>query len=391
MSALSACEPEAKGPLRVQHLMWRLSQGGGIPVVVRRLAAGLDPTQVALFITTLRPRVEADDLASVDATIEGLGIWTIGPRQWPRVLFGMASAVRRTNPDIVQLHSGFAWPGLLAKLLHPRTPFVLEVHDGPFRGRNTARNDRLEGWIARRLCTSVICHTTPVANDMVNLWRLDSKKITQFPLAVDTAALAAAGRFRVRWRAELGIPDDHKVILYVTRLAVAKNVELLVRATGQILASRRDVWTVVVADGAEKDRLVELTMSLGVHDRVLLPGPAYGDSLMAAFGGADIYCSSSDYEGFGLGVAEGMAAGLPVVSTDAGGVTDLVVDGETGFLTPVRDVDALCAALEMLVADDRARLDMGRAGQLRASSLFSLQATAQGFTGAYRSAVRTPK
>ena len=86
------------------------------------------------------------------------------------------------------------------------------------------------------------------------------------------------------------------------------------------------------ASGPLEDELRRAVRACALEERVWMPGPLYEIDLADALGAADILCSSSSYEGFGLTIIEGMACALPVVAHAVGGVTDLVVDGVTGHL-----------------------------------------------------------
>ena len=98
---------------------------------------------------------------------------------------------------------------------------------------------------------------------------------------------------------------------------------------------------------------------------------------------ASLFVLSSDEEGLGIVILEAMASGLAVVSTACGGPETAVVQGETGLLTPVGNVDALAAAIQELVDNPELRRSMGRAGRRRAETTFSMEQTSKVFLEQY--------
>jgi glycosyltransferase involved in cell wall biosynthesis len=96
----------------------------------------------------------------------------------------------------------------------------------------------------------------------------------------------------------------------------------------------------------------------------------------------------SHREGFGVACLEAMAHGRPVVAGDVGGLRDLVVDGETGYLVPPRDVTALRKALERLLGDRDLRRSLGEAGRRRAEERFSWRHATEATLAAYQDALR---
>ena len=100
--------------------------------------------------------------------------------------------------------------------------------------------------------------------------------------------------------------------------------------------------------------------------------PGYIRGIAKVLPGFNVFALSSIYEGHPLSVLEAMAAGLPVVATDVTGIAETVVSGETGYIVPVGDSEALANALLNVLADDSKAISMGIAGRSRVVSLFSL-------------------
>jgi glycosyltransferase involved in cell wall biosynthesis len=97
------------------------------------------------------------------------------------------------------------------------------------------------------------------------------------------------------------------------------------------------------------------------------------DDMVNMFPKAHIVCLPSYREGMPLSLAEAAACGRPVVTTDAPGCHEIVLDGVNGFLVPVRDVDALAEALRILIDDPALRAEMGRRGRELAETEFSVE------------------
>ena len=129
------------------------------------------------------------------------------------------------------------------------------------------------------------------------------------------------------------------------------------------------VELILIGDGALLEASRDQAEQLGIRDRVRWTGAL--DDVSEHLRNADIFTLPSRWESLPLSIIEAMAAGLPVVATDVGGVAELVTDGHTGVLVPPRDVDALAASLDRLLADRQLRADMGRAGRDRYERLFT--------------------
>jgi glycosyltransferase involved in cell wall biosynthesis len=173
-------------------------------------------------------------------------------------------------------------------------------------------------------------------------------------------------------------------IISVARFSDArKNVGLLLRAYAKLrarLGSVPDLY--LVGDpptGAARDLIAEL----GIARSVRLLGKQSGEALADLYRNALFFVLSSDEEGLGIVILEAMASGLPAVSTDCGGPSMMVTEGETGFLVPAGDVNLLSAAMGRLVDDRERCARMGEAARRSVEGRFSSAAAGKVFIDAY--------
>ena len=138
----------------------------------------------------------------------------------------------------------------------------------------------------------------------------------------------------------------------------------------------------LVGDGPERAHLEELARELGVADRVVFPG--WQDEPAAQLRAFDMLVSPSRSEALPLAIVEAMLAGLPVVATDVGSVSEAVVAGETGLLVAPEDAAALAEAIRTLRDDPDARRRLGERGRELAGERFTPEAMAHAFEALYR-------
>ena len=148
-------------------------------------------------------------------------------------------------------------------------------------------------------------------------------------------------------RAELGVTEDRKLVVTVARLHPQKAIDVMLRA---IALGPDDVVLAVVGEGPLASDLRALAAALGISARVLFLGRrSDAHELIAA---ADVFCLSSVWEAVPLAAQEAVLLGTPVVSTDVGGVNELISDRTSGRLVPKGDARALAAALAEVLASD---------------------------------------
>ena len=147
------------------------------------------------------------------------------------------------------------------------------------------------------------------------------------------------------------------------------------------LKSKVSPFLLLVGDGPERGRIEEEMRRQGVADRCHITGMQ--SDVLPWLQEMDIFCLSSDTEGLSISLVEAGACGLPSVVTDVGGNREVVVEGETGLLTPKGDEAALAAALEKLTEDRSLRRRIGLAARKRIAEHFSLDQMTAEYRGVY--------
>lgn len=179
-------------------------------------------------------------------------------------------------------------------------------------------------------------------------------------------------------RGRLGLPKDAFLLLYPAEFSPRKSQETLIRALA-LLPER--VCLLLPGQGALLERCETLARELGLAHRIRFPG--YIANMAPWYRAAHCAVASSRSEGLPFNVMEAMAAGLPVVASAVKGHTDLVCEGETGFLFPYGDSAACAQRVSALLEDPALRARMGEAGAA-ASDRYALNRVLPQVMDAYR-------
>jgi glycosyltransferase involved in cell wall biosynthesis len=272
-------------------------------------------------------------------------------------LLELVRLMRRERPSLVHLNSSkMAVLGIVAAAIARVPVRVFTVHGWAFNAEPGAQRI-VYTWLhrlLRPLTTAIVCVSeTELASGLA-----------QRTCTRDQAVVIHNGVELPPPRDATG--DGAPLLLSVTRLKAPKDGVTLARALRQLEPG--SYRAAIVGDGPDRDAVAA---ELGDAGELL----GARDDVAEQLARADVFVLSSRSEGLPMAILEAMAAGLPVVATDVGGIPELVADGETGLLVPPGDADALAAALQRLVADAELRRRLGDAARARVEERFSLAAT----------------
>ncbi len=208
--------------------------------------------------------------------------------------------------------------------------------------------------------------------------------ITPHDAPPEAATIALRGR--------LGISPHNPVLGIVAHILPHKGYDDLVQAL-TLLTERLPHAKCLVMGMAPRERylrkLLQLADRLSVRDRLIVAG--FQEDVVPFLHAMDVFVLPSRTEGLPITILEAMAAGKPVVATTAGGIPEVVRDGETGLLVPPGDPGRLAEAVMLLLEGPALAKAMGQAGRKRVSSLFTLEGEAEQTAMVYRKVLAAPK
>lgn len=374
---------KVSGMKKVVRIIGRLNVGGpAIHTVLltelldprrfhSRLVIGLEgPTEGSM-------RYLADERGVVPVIIPEMG----REISWRDDLIALAKLVallRREKPDIIHTHTAkagtlgrlaalIALPRRRTTLYHTFHGHVFHSYFGPRKTRMFLRIERFLGRYTHRL----IAVSERTRQELIEYGIAPAEKIIAVPLGLDLEPFAQCERYRGELRAELGVAENTPLIGIVARLVPVKDVGTFLEAAQCLAARLPDVKFLIVGDGESRAQLEAQANALELAGRVCFLG--YRKDLPRIYADLDVVALSSLNEGLPVSLIEAMSSGCLVVSTEVGGVPDLIQDGETGYLVPAQNPNALAEAWACALAHpERSRTMAARARQ-SALSRFHIQ------------------
>lgn len=300
----------------------------------------------------------------------------------PALLWNLARHLRRERPDILHTHLIHAdLYGVLAARL-ARVPRVVSSrhNDDRFRTRLPVRLLNRALW---RGIDAGIAISGAIRAFSLRVEGAPADRLHTVPYGLDPATVPAQPDARAALRAALGLPAEALLVGSVCRLVEQKGLIYALRGFAAVAGEIPGAHYVIAGDGPLRSTLEAEARALGVSERVHFLG--WRDDAHAVFAALDVFLAPSLWEGFGLVFLEAMAHRLPVISTTVSAIPEIVVDGETGWLVPPRDADALAGALRAALTDAAMRQARGANGRARLEAEFTVEAMVERTLAVYRS------
>lgn len=334
---------------------WRGGQNQVLLTVMGLRAAGVRAELVAHPRGELRRRAE-----------EGLDLIPLAPRNEADFAAGfrLSRLLRRLRPDLVHAHDPhgvtMAALGISMSRVDP-PPWLVAGRrvDFPLKSNAFSR------WKYNQV-DLFICSSEAIRKILLSQGVAPSRAVTVHE-GVDLVRIDAAPAASLH--AELWLPHKVPIVGNIGALVAHKGQRDLVEAAALVVRQVPDARFVIAGEGELRPNLEQQIRHLALEKHVLLTG--FRADVLSLLKGFDVFVMPSVTEGLGTSVIDAMACRRPVVATRAGGIPELVVEGETGHLVPVGDVAAMADAIVSLLRDAETRERFGAAGRARVEARFT--------------------
>jgi glycosyltransferase involved in cell wall biosynthesis len=365
---------ESSKPVKVMLVIARMNVGGPA-VLVADLMRNLDSQKFStVLITGYCDEYESDYLDEVAQDVKAVRISGLGRSVSPLKDLGafllLMKEIKTFKPDVIHTHTAKAGVlGRLAGLIaRPKAKRVHTFHGHLLHGYFSSGKTRLVMLLEKLL--GLITYRFVVIGNVVKKDLVcagiaqDSKFEVIFPGLQDLDKFPNAAA-----RATLGLDPSKKYLVFVGRLTSIKRPERLIDLTRFLKDNHPDSWLLIAGAG----ELLETLSAQAQREKLPVTFLGWRNDIGMILSASDIAVLCSDNEGIPLTLIQASQAGLPIVSTDVGSVSDIVINGTTGLLTEVSS-KGLIEGVSVLLEDPARCERFGKAGQERAREFFSSRA-----------------
>ncbi len=303
--------------------------------------------------------------------------------------FKIKKIIRQYKPDIVHTHASKS--GAIGRLAASACNVPLVVHT--FHGHvfHSYFNSffsrlivRMERFLAKK-ADAIIAISDSQKHELSEVYKIaPPEKVFVVPLGFNLDKFGSEqDKKRSIFRTKYGFDEDDIIVGIVGRIVPVKNHEMFLEVAAAVKATtNKKVRFAIIGDGESRDLVEQKCQQLGLSYSYYITNPgqkanvlvtSWETAIEQAFAGIDIVVLTSHNEGTPVSLIEAQAAYKPVVSTDVGGVEDIVLHGETGYITKVGEVTAFANYINNLINDAKLRECMGKKGYENVVKKYSRQ------------------
>lgn len=351
---------------------WRGGQNQVLLTVLGLRALGHRAALVAHGEGELRARAQ-----------EGLELVPLTPRTELDLAaaFRLSRVIKRLAPDVIHAHDphavAMASLALSMGSPEPRPPLVA-ARRVDFHLRENALSRWKYRQVDRFLCASDLIKSMLIHDGV------PAEIVITVHEGIDLAHVEAAPPAKIH--EEFWLPHHAPIVGNVAALVPHKGQRHLVEAAALVVRDVPDARFLIAGEGELRPTLERHIREHHLEKHVFLAG--FRPDVLSLHKGFDLFVMSSVTEGLGTSLLDAMACGTPIVATAAGGIPEVVVDGETGLLVPPRDDRALAAAIVRLLKDEALRARMGAAGLARVREHFSAERMVRDTVAVYEAVIQ---
>jgi len=374
-------------PIRVAILVNRLSVGGAERFAVDFVKAADRRRLYPVLISLGDENVYAEELANRDVIVETLGMQS---KPTPKTLARLLLVLRKYHIEVVQTHSPLTT--ILAMALQLiRRDWSLACTQQTERLAHVPRWRIVNDLATRRADANIyISEGVKASFDPVHEHVRSGQVQRVIPNCVDIKEIDRYASVRREQLAEeFGIPANAFVIGHIGRLSAVKGQIHIVRALGKVRAQLPQAHLVLIGEGPARAELEREIVASNMQAHVTLVGQRMdAKRFLRLFG---VFVMPSEFEGLGIALLEAMAAGLPCVGTQTGGIPELIKGSGAGLLVPKSDPDALAEAVITLGKAPERRQKMAQKGRSFVEESYSIEQVCHQYQDLYEYLMRRPR
>jgi glycosyltransferase involved in cell wall biosynthesis len=247
---------------------------------------------------------------------------------------------------------------------------------------------RAESKIITKRLYKIIAVSKNVKKELTDFLNINPEKITVIYNGINLARFNLhrnVGNKKKSLKYILGIPEENFVVTSVLWMTEGKRCDWLLQSSAILFAGVQNLTVLIVGGGPLLEHFKELSKKLHISENVIFTGPVTDTTPFIKV--ADVFVLPSQSEALSNVIIEAMGCGKPVIATRVGGIPEVVIDGKTGFLVPVGDLNALVKRITTLIENPEFAKKLGYKGRKRAERFFDVKDQVDMLMGIYDVAV----